>query len=82
MLLLDVLFVTLVMQRLGGQPIINYSVQHFLYSLILNIRLNKIPAQCTFLIFVRTVMLDSQPVTISMVLHSLCKEALQITMLV
>jgi len=83
MLLLDVLFVTLVMQRLGNQPnkLLSVTVS-LLFYFILNIRLNKIPAQCTFIILVRTATLDSQPVTISVVLDSWCSEALHRTMLV
>jgi len=47
----------------------------------LNIRLNKILAQCTFIIFVETALLDSQPVTISLVLDIWSSEALHRTML-
>jgi len=41
-----------------------------------------ISAQHWFIIFVRTAILDSQPVTISVVWDSLCSEALNRTMLV
>ena len=54
-----------------------------LFYLILNVRHNKIPptAQHAFIIFVRTAVLDSQPVTISVVLDSWCSKMLHRTML-
>jgi len=62
----------------------NYLVQRFLYSFILFYILDttKYHTMHTFIIFVRNAMLDSQPVTISVVLDSWCSEALHRTMLV
>jgi len=71
------------MQQLDNQPNKLLCVKvSLLFYLILNIRLNKTLAQCTFIIFVRTAMLDTQPVTISVVMDSWCSEALHRTMLV
>jgi len=69
---------------IGLTNIANYSVQRFIHSFIAFWILDttKYNTMHTFIIFVRNAMLDSQPVTNSMVLHSWCSEALHRTMLV
>ena len=47
-----------------------------LFYLTLKIRLNKISAQCIFIVFVWTAMLDSQPMTISLVMDIWCNKVL------
>ena len=66
---------------IGLTNLTNYSMQQFLCSFILLWTLDS-KNTCTFVIFVRTTMLHSQPLTISVVLDICCSETLHRTMLI
>jgi len=64
----------------GSTNLENYAVQHF--TILSHFKHKTQRNTCKLIIFVRTAMLDSQPVTFCLALDSQCSEALHRTMLV